>query len=409
MKTISWRIFLVLAVMLRVELAAADVKVFESLFARYQANIDQQFIRMIPEDADSPAILYKKYLDHRKAKALPGQAESVEYLIYDSRTGKSISLWEARAADKTVVGKIVKRDDGYLIPLLNGKDLKIFKYSPKQQKLESVSLKPFGVKAGNSVKQLFHISTGYIALVDAEKTSKLVFQAYDSDEQLSVDFAYLQLPIVGIEDVAEANDTIYIAAKAKKNLDETASFLFRVNNKFAADSVKVEGLDVDPRLAQHASFISTTHVQPSLQIVSRKRNPSPPSLYLYRVGEKAKLIWHFDFDEIEAGSHLQISGICHDNYLFARRTKPNGKISDTAEFRLLNAEGKELMTWTKQMMTNGSLVDVRPESIGQSVFLISNFSKLEDARRQDGWYSWMGLQIDRVPVSEVCSTNQKVN
>lgn len=399
-------LFLALVVILHFESAEADFKTAQSVFAGYRENSDQQVVQVFPANASSESIivLYKQYLEPRKVKANPALGDKVEYLIYDSRANKSISLINVHLADKPIIGKIVKTNDGFLIPIFTGdKDFKLFKYSLSQQSVGLINIRPFALKNG-VVKQIFHISNGYIALVDAENKAKLVYQPYDAENRMVLDFEYLQLPTLSIEDVAEASGYVYLVAKAAKLQGETVSFVYRVNDKFAAESLKVAGLDIDSKLSQHALFISTSHSHPSLQVLTRKRDPGPPSLYLFKISETARLVWRFDFDEIEAGSGLQVAGICGDRYIFSRRVKSNGRISNSAEFRLLNAQGQEMALWTRQILANGSVINVAPESIGGNIYAVSNYSKQEDARRNDGWYSWLGFQIDNLPAVDLCNT-----
>jgi hypothetical protein len=137
-------------------------------------------------------------------------------------------------------------------------------------------------------------------------------------------------------------------------------------------------------------------------VLTRTKRYVPPTVHIFKIGDKIKQIWQLDLSEIEGGQNTQIAGICSDKYLFAQKVKPNSTIFNAVEYKIISSAGQEIRTWKERMVINGSLLNVDIFPTTDYFFTVSNFSKTEEVRRQDGWYSWLGFRVDKIDIRKEC-------
>ncbi|WP_262964898.1 hypothetical protein [Methylobacter psychrophilus] len=378
----------------------------EQIVIEYEHNIDQQVVSVFPADKNEHSIifLYKKYLEQRKSKVNIERSKTIVYEIRNNQNTKVVPFLTFDFSDSHFIGKILKVADGYWIPVTHStKQVQIFLYRSSDQTVKSIDLPAFSNKNG-VVRQLFHIKDGYLAVIAFGDTIKLVYQAYDTSIQTVIDINSEKRRIVSVNDISEFNGRIYIISSALKSIDQASNsiWLFSFDNRFSKESMQSLAIKLPMTGYQQAEFISTTHNYPSLQVLTRTKKYVPPTVHIFKIEDKIKKIWQLDLSEIEGNHDAQVAGICSDKYLFVRKVKANNTIFNSVEYKIISLAGKEIRTWKEQMVINGSLLNVGIFPITDYFFTVSNFSKTEEVRRQDGWYSWLGFRVDKTDIRKDC-------
>lgn len=398
-------VFSALGLIFYFQLVVAEAGNLEGVVSGFEQNIDQQVVRVFPvQKSDAGLVfLYKKYLEPRKVKTQDERSKTIGYEILNTRSSEKVPFLSVDFSDNHFIGKVTEFQNGFLIPVVhNNTSVEVFNYTRDDQKVESANLKVFSYKDG-IVKQLFYLEGGFLALIANGSESKLVFQAYGTESQTVIDLTERKLFLSGIDDITELDGRVYIVGSvAKQGTSESNLVLFSFDKQFSKESLKSYPINMDVHGSRQAEFILTTHAYPSLQVLIRKERYSPPTLHLFKLDHKAVEVWKFDFDEIEGNRNLQVAGVCQDQYVFSTKIKSKGVISDSIEFRVLTSGGKESRVWKEQLLNNGSLISVGAYPTADNLFVVSNYSKMEDTRRQDGWYSWLGYRVDKLSLVEYC-------
>ena len=378
----------------------------EPIVMGYEYNIDQQVVNVFPLDKNEQRtiFLYKKYLEQRKSKVDIERSKTIVYYIRDTQGNKTVPFITLDFLEAHLIGKITKVSDGFLIPVIyNLNSAKIFKYTLSDQAVRSIELPDFSVKDG-VLRQLFYIKEGYLAVNEIRDALKIVYQPYNSSNQTTLDFNNKKFRLSSVDDITEFNGRIYIVGSAFKEdgKNDNSIWLNSFDSRFSKESMQSFNIDVGSAVSQQAEFILTTHNYPSLQVMTRTSMYAPATVNIFKLDPLAKLIWRFDLSEIEGNRNAFVAGICADEYLFARKVRSKKTISDSIEFRIISSSGKERRAWIEAMVVNGSLLNVGNYPGTDYFFTITNFSKTEEIRRQDGWYSWLGFRIDKFDLQKEC-------
>jgi hypothetical protein len=95
-----------------------------------------------------------------------------------------------------------------------------------------------------------------------------------------------------------------------------------------------------------------------------------------------------------------VAPACNGRVLVAQRTK-----SGTAQGLSISLAGPARKTsiLTIEVVNPGVIASTKLLVTHDYVYVASNYSKLEQTRRADGWYSWSGYRVDRFKKSDFCS------
>ncbi len=156
-------------------------------------------------------------------------------------------------------------------------------------------------------------------------------------------------------------------------------------------------------MSHHAEFIKSLHSFPSVQVLSRKSKFAPHTVRIFKLLVKPEMVWQFDLNKIEGLQNIAIAGVCKDEYVIAQinNTKPS-RTADNIIYREIGSKGKEKRIWTEKTVTGGFLTSIYLQPTSEYLFSLMNYSKTENVRRQDGWYSWMGYRVDKYTMSKGC-------
>ena len=379
----------------------------EQLIMGYEENIDQQIVAIFPVEnsAKNNILITKIFLENRKSRFDPKRSKYIVYEIKDAAVGKAIPFLTIGIEEQHVIGKIAKVADGYLIPVIRGRKLiELYKYVSGKPEVQMVNLPTQSAQIDN-LDKVFFLKDGFITVTLNKDNPALSFRKLNQSEPKELKLQNEAGKLRSIDDVTELNDRVYIVGTAIGNNDSDgrAVWVASFDKQFAQDSLKVLHLDVEHASTSLPKFISSSHSLPSVQVLSRKTTFSPQTLRVFRLDSKATVVWKFNFDKIEGDKTVAIIGICADKYLFSRKSKEKESASATVEYSVINAKGGDVRTWNEKMIFVGALVDVDLYPTHDYVFSFTNFDKLEDKRRQDGWYSWLAYRSDRFMIQQDCN------
>ena len=378
----------------------------QALVFGYEPGIDQRVVRVVASDPVGPAPVFitKKFLENRKFAVDPERAKQVVYEIRDLDGGKAVPLQTYRKADAPRVVDISSTDNGYVAAVVRaGSDLDLFRYLPGGKIVERIDL-PGKLDQGMRIERVYKLQLGYAIVGSTGAQPSIEIYDHDGGEPVSLDLAGDAGRVVSIGGVTEKGRNLYVLLTSVE--DQGAGVLSVWLYRF--DSLLSKASRLENRLVRAnvdslaASFIASTHKHPSAQIVIRKSVQQPPVVKLMALGRTPKLVKQFDLETLEAEPSLAFAGICSDAYIIAKKLFTKNLISNEIEFRTIDSSGQVKRTRTTPMVTNGSLIDITLATSANGLFSFVNFSKLEDVRRKDGWYSWLGYRVDRIDIARDC-------
>ena len=377
----------------------------DSLISGYERNIDQRIVESTAAgpDASEAFIVTKKYLENRKAAVDRERAKYIAYEVRRVKDGKTIPLQTYRREDAPEITSIARFGDSYVIPVIRAdRHLELYKYVPGGETLQRVNTPERQVR-GKRIERVFVLENGYVEVTSVGAELAVGFRSYDGAESLSLDLGDAAGRIVAIDDVMVIDGTIYVLLASQEQSSESLSvWLYRFDSHFAASSRFEDRLVRENAVSIKSRFVDSTHKFPSAEIAIRKSLGQPPIVKLMALGETLKLVKPLDAERVEGEPNFAVAGICDDEYIVAKKLFSKNSISKKIEYQTIGSDGKVKRTWNVQMVDHGSIVDISLVPLTRDILSLVNFSRFEDARRKNGWYSWLGYRVDRFNVLQNC-------
>lgn len=372
----------------------------------FERDVDQRIVALVPSDTNEPPSMFvtKTYLEQRKARVNPERSKSITYAIRAIAGGGSTEIFTFRAEDSSDIGSAGKVADGYVVPvILDGRRVRLYEFASDRGTAEPME-PPNQEPPRENVSRAFALGSGYLEVSSIGDAVSASFRNYSGSASLVVDLDSGAGRIIAVDDVLEVDGNIYILLTSADGQHTLSVRLFRFDSQFTKASRTESRLMTGDFASVKSRFVGATHALPSVQITSRKSLHEPSSVQLVRLDATQSLVKRFEFTTIGGGDKLAIAGICKDMYVFARIIIPENAVATNIEYGIMDSVGAVKRTWSEEIVVGGSVVDVKLAPAVGAFFSLVNFSKLEDSRRSDGWYSWLGYRVDRFDITKDCAS-----
>jgi len=372
----------------------------------FERNVDQRIVALVPSDTNEPPSMFitKTYLEQRKARVNPERSKSMTYAIRPIGGGDATEIFTFRADDSSNIGSAGKVTDGYIVPvILDGRSVHLYEFVPGRGAAERME-PPNQEPQRENVSRAFALATGYLEVSSIGDAVSASFRNYSGSAPVVVDFGSAAGRIIAVDDVLEGDGNISVLVTSADGEHALSVWIFRFDSQFTKSSRTDSRLMTGDFASVKSRFVGATHALPSVQITSRKSLREPFLVQLIRLDAIQSLVKRFDFTTTEGGDKLAIAGICKDMYVFARIIIPENAVATNIEYGIMDSGGAVKRTWSEEMVVGGSIVDVNLAPTVDAFVSLANFSKLEDSRRPDGWYSWLGYRLDRFDITTDCAS-----
>jgi len=346
----------------------------------YRQGIDQAVHRVLSLSAGGPPfVIAKEYLEPRKAKVDVQRSKTIDYYV---RHGAGNALLVTVPSDEAhEIGQPAERDGKVVVPITRGGLREEFVYTPSTGKLEQGrSETPGAPRLAFSDGSTVRVANGEAwVTVPGRKGQKL----------FSVERGTLRAL-----DSVETGDGRHVVGTGRS---DAGSFVWLASFTSVEGSESLRIVSKTKQLGQvvqlEAGFVESLPRRSTVLVYAR--NERFARIRTSILGPGLEPIWQQE-SSTPTSPGAAVVGVCTQDFVVVSGTRTD-RVSDAVNVEVLTRNGKVMESRKYSVVTNGSLINMTAAPVGDaSLDLLSNFEKLEDQRRADGWYSWRGYQVRRL-------------
>ena len=381
------------------------------LVTAYETGLDQEIVAAFPAGPGEAIFITKKYLGQRKANVNPERAKSVSLEITDSTVRGPIAVAEIDSKQEFSVGRPIKVADGFLFVVTYGSSrFDIFKYSRSAREaraLDTTALRKRVEDSGGAFEKVFLVDDGLIVIRADVGVRWASYVANDGRKPFRLE----TMPVgdngrrlLSIDDVVQVGDRLNMVASVSTDSREDRSevWVFNFDKTLTRAAATISRLELGRIMSSQSGFVPTQHEFPSVQVISRTSQTSAPTVSLFSLKAKPALVWSYVLPRAEGMRDVTLAGACNDSYIVAKRMRHDKGSHSDVEFIWVDAKGSESAFNRQTMVEVGSVLNMGFVAVRSGLLSFVNFSKIEDLRRPDGWYSWTGFRVDALNTENYC-------
>lgn len=373
-----------------------------------EAGIDQQvLLPLVGVDRGAPLFVAQRFLEARKAKAL-GVVSTMETLELRAVNRRPQRLLDTERGDPLWVGPLGDSAGAAVFAVRAGRGA-LAAFRVDSQGASSPHALPWQASGlaerAPDYERAFFVPGGVLAVRSDFGARVLEFWADGAAQPARLEWNVRNGDgrITAVPDVVVADGRVLVllTVQAAGHSSMSELWLASVNAKRLTGPVGLGRFETGPLAAGEFSFVRTADGPTGVRVLARRTVTSQPVLQLYPLNELSP-VWSDRLDRLESGRDTAVTGVCGRSFVVVRRT---GSGRDTELLlTLVGPSGKAHALDGSRPATGETLVGVELQSIGDKVYLFTNYSQLESSRRADGWYSWRGYRVDRLDAAEWCTS-----
>ena len=346
----------------------------------HRQGIDQAVHRVLGLSAGGPpVVIAREYLEPRKAKVDPQRSRTLDYYVRHAATNALLVTVPSGEAHE--IEPPVERDGKVVVPVTRGGLRAEFVYTPSTGKVEQGPSGTPGAPAlafgdGSTVRIANGEAWVTVPGQDARRlfsAARATLQALDSVETGN------ERHVVGTGRT-DAGSFVWQASFSSVPGSDTLRIVSRTRPFGRVAHLEAAFVDALPRRSTVLVHVRDERFAPIRTAV---------------LGPDLAPVWQ------QASSRATdpgavVVGVCTRDFVVVSRTGTD-RVPDAVNVQVVTPEGKVVDRRTYPVIANGSLINMAAAPVGAAALdLVSNFEKLEDQRRADGWYSWRGYQVRRL-------------
>jgi len=371
----------------------------QEITVQYDKGLDQAVELVIAGSTNTDGGIYivKKYLSPRKAKVNPERSKYVEIVIRDGKN--EVPLLKVPADKYSSISSTKGINGEYILSVTIGGEVEKYRYLVGSQKIEEMNTNELQSPTGVQSKAILSNSNSIFVLSsntsELKYLSKLISISSDLEELAKAETLY-QVPnaILEIKEIFEADGKQFILGSGFISSDRSNSFIWIITLTPGGSGFHISAsrYDLKKSTSFDARFISTAHMRPAIHLMARSEHYQPPEDFI--LNDKLDVLWHRKSERL-TGDDISITGICSKDFAILEKKK-TGKITDSINLSVVTAAGKLRSIEKYKMVNGGTLVNALLQPLHKSsVYVYANFDQMENVRRKDGWYSWLGYKVSR--------------
>lgn len=361
-------------------------------------RLDQEAISIIGITPDTEALLLvtKEFLSKRKRKADPSR-KYMKYFIRDVNNKSRIMLLTAAQSEDIIVGRASLRGDYFVIPVIrNHTRVELYAYGPHNNSISMIGK----VTPGNYISAVYAVSDGYIVVSSRRERTDAIYYAYEGGHSTILT---TELSDVRVDDVTELHGTLYVTVTGKIHKGDRQIWQISANRRTSSTLDFHRNIVKAASNILQASYLPITHKAPSLRIFSLSGGflGNDAKMNIVSLDDKPSSVWEKKLPVIESGLKFSAVGICKSDYLISeiRTERDSHKSSIVFTYTGNPARTIQYPEITEQYTVLTRLLMFPTED---TVYVVTNFSKQEDVRRDGGWWSWYGFRVDQLNIENLC-------
>jgi len=371
----------------------------------YEPGLDIGVTSVIADLAisDMPLLIVKRYLSARKSKYDPGRSKYIEYILSVLGKHKEIALMTVSSDDVIHFGKESYIDGHVYIPVMrNYKNIEIFSFDVQTSEVKRVVASDLSKLYGNiHITSAIAIQDGYIVAYGT-RTEEAAISYFD---YAGINSYRIPINLNGgsvnkIFDFSRQGRKIsFIGRSSKKS--ESSLWVGEIRqSKENTYYISSDKSFIMPQLSK-AWFISEGEDERYFVTVERDDISMRPNVSVYAYTEadlhelgQDKLLWRKKYNDAQGDSRAKFAIQC-GQLIYAEKEveeKPFGSAIKVFEKDVNSIEAPEKML-DRLWMDRDIAADFYLFPYEDRLMFVLNYSRLEDKRRDDGWYGWEGYKV----------------
>lgn len=378
----------------------SKVSAVEQVLFKFEQNIDNEIVKIIGSDDKTEGVVFvtKSYLQARKAKVNPEFSKYKEFYIKNSNRSDKQSLFRTGSKERVIIGKSVRVNNSYIIPIVrSNSSIEGYKYIPSTGKLDKIFTSS-EIK-NRFVSAVYALSKGYIVVSSSRLYSTLNYYSYDDVNNYSARLMIKQENISAINDIVERDGNIYIAGNsAKKGRYTTWVYRLLFDEKIGKGEFSFihSGNGVSKNTVLYSKLIFSASQHLNLLVMKSSIYKKETTVEVVQLSKNNKILWSKDVKGVGYNRHFSVSGYCGNTTLIISKTTSMKPYTQSIKLRLIDENGKSKAIDVEENYKNEMVLSMMLYGGDHNFYVLANFSKFENVRRKNGWYSWYGYRLDRL-------------
>lgn len=383
-----------------------QVSANEPLFMKYEPGIDREIVRVVGvnDKYQELIVIEKSFLSRRKAAIDPKRSEYETYIVVDAAKNKTLPFLTANIDEAVSFGGVASVPDGYIIPVIREqRQIELYKYNRRKGKIHKFGGKVLPKQIDNL--NTVHATTNGYVTVTAKRDSLVVkYYSYNDGTEQILSLLPSNDAVVSITDIVELNNVIHFVGTGLS--DDRGRYLLvaSVSSVKSGNATLAYRRSIDAGQLMSAKFVRSHQDTLSIILSERQSSFSPPVLRLIQLGDKPVQVWEEATSNTQGDKDYSVAWLCGNKFVTAKKRRSKSKQSylQGLEFSVRVAEGKATHLPIGIEFENTVLKDISLYPSSDSLFSISNFSKVEKTKRLGGWFSWYGYRVDKIDIRSEC-------
>lgn len=365
---------------------------------QFDKNVDQVVVKVFDSHKSNNMYIIKRFLNNRKANAIPKAQPFTEYLLI---TGKaSLRIVKVTEELELDFADMIGTSDSFVFGASAPQGQKyVFQYQASSNTVEDISNVNVTTQKNNRAYTQF-VDNGMV-FVSLKDPSTLNFQAtkLPGAQPNEVQALYTEPGLeLFLQESVEVDSQTVLLGYAYKDNDPLKPFIWVVfhDAKSKVSSVSVKKYQFSNTSLSQVGLIDTRDQRLLIHVITRAERLKPHTDHV--LNSDMELIWNRQAKAM-TGDYISIAGVCSDKVLILQ-TGSTKSLLNRLEYGMLDKNNKYSKVRSESIRGSSTLLNtfLQPRD-DASVLAYVNFSRTEDERRNNGWYSWEGYQINLVEMN----------
>ena len=375
----------------------------------FEPGIDQEIVTALQAPGSPPLLVQRRFLEPRKAKTDPQRAATDELRLMDASARNASPLVSYPADALLWIGPARRTGAAVAFTLRTGASAptayQVGAAVGAPQRLTLPWEREAKGKAA-AYERLFLISDAVVAARSEMGVYSADLWLGDSPKALPLDTSIEKgdgRRVLAIDDVAELDGRIVLLLNVVSGQGEGQGeiWLLSFDRSFTRAAARALRLETGAFVSATAEFVRSASGVTGVRVLQRTSAFGRPTLKLFPPSGPASL-WRYELPRVDGAGNIAAAGVCKRSFLVLRSRETEPREPREAEWILVGPTGQEAFV-SRQPMPKGTVLTKMVLAVDRDqVWSYINFSRLENERRADGWYSWRGYQGQASPASQYC-------
>lgn len=376
---------------------------------QFSPGVDQEALGLVLAPSGELALLVNRNLPLRKRVGAFSVMNPPQTLSLEGLSGEfSQTLLKVEGQQEVALGRAVssKEHSGFSI-VSPGQKVRVFSTNGNGRRFDADEALVLKIAAEvGEIKRLLPVKNGWVVIAEKGGAERASFVDRGSEKiiPLKIQVADNFDRFSNIDDAVQNGDKVLLVATYAPVEGAASSqvWVFEFSHPESGASIRQFQLPLVDIAVAKSKLITGDDSRVAVAVVSWGASVASTRYSLFDLGAKSRRVYSTDIKREESGL-IDAALACGDGYVLARRMKGERGGSAEVKYSIVTGQGELSVLGQIPALSGGVIANLQLKSLAGKIYSIVNFSKTEDARRPDGWYSWGGYRLDAYSQKELCA------